>query len=530
MLDGVDTRDPEGGTAWTFFNYNIIDEVQVGGLGQPAEYGGFTGAVVNTITKSGGNRFSHPVRRDRYTNKSLASNNTSAEHRSRRTRAVATRRAATKLNDYTVQLGGPLKKDKMFFFVSVPALPDQDRTQTAATDPRQKSARGSTCKFTFQPTPNDNIDRVAAVRQLQPEGPDRAGARRTRSATTTRRSTRTRPSTSGTRSTARSSARRRSSRRSSPGYWGYYDLNPVDLAPTHYDGETGAYSGGARLRGPVRPGPQPGERRRSRSTRRRPARTTSSSAWKSSAATIRDRFAYVEEGRRSSTTTAVRRTSRTATAYDLQGKNKRESFYAQDQWKIGRLTLNLGRPCRQHPRRGQDDGREAVLDVLGRPAPRLRPGTSPARALRAQGVLRADVRRRDLPVVEPRGAGPDAQLRLPRRSNWETLTVDSATKREYAVSDDLKHPRVDEFNVAYEQQIGRKFKLTVTGIKKDYKNFVNSVLPGAMWTPYAYTNPMTKQPMTLYKWTNPSDFPAASISEHRHGKLQPRERRGGHES
>ena len=27
LLDGVDTRDPEGGTAWTFFNYNIIDEV-----------------------------------------------------------------------------------------------------------------------------------------------------------------------------------------------------------------------------------------------------------------------------------------------------------------------------------------------------------------------------------------------------------------------------------------------------------------------------------------------------------------------
>ncbi len=62
MLDGVDTRDPEAGTAWTFFNYNIIDEVQVGALGQPAEYGGFTGAMVNTITKSGGNRFSVPVR------------------------------------------------------------------------------------------------------------------------------------------------------------------------------------------------------------------------------------------------------------------------------------------------------------------------------------------------------------------------------------------------------------------------------------------------------------------------------------
>ncbi len=58
MLDGVDVRDPAGGTAWAFFNYNIVEEVQVGGLGQPAEYGGFTGAVVNSVTKSGGNRYS----------------------------------------------------------------------------------------------------------------------------------------------------------------------------------------------------------------------------------------------------------------------------------------------------------------------------------------------------------------------------------------------------------------------------------------------------------------------------------------
>ena len=78
MLDGVDTSDPEGGTAWTFFNYNIIDEVQVGALGQPAEYGGFTGAVVNTITKSGGNRYSS-LFEYRYTGKDLRGDNISDE-------------------------------------------------------------------------------------------------------------------------------------------------------------------------------------------------------------------------------------------------------------------------------------------------------------------------------------------------------------------------------------------------------------------------------------------------------------------
>ena len=36
--------------------------------------------------------------------------------------------------------------------------------------------------------------------------------------------------------------------------------------------------------------------------------------------------------------------------YDLQGDNRRTSAYAQDQWSIGRLTLNLGLRTGSHPR------------------------------------------------------------------------------------------------------------------------------------------------------------------------------------
>ena len=134
MLDGVDTRDPEGGSAWTFFNYNIIDEVQVGGLGQPAEYGGFTGAVVNTITKSGGNRFSS-LFEYRYTNKSLAGDNEPATDIAEQNPTLGDAVRGTKLNDYTVQLGGPIKKDKMFFFVQHPAVPDRAGPRRPARNP-----------------------------------------------------------------------------------------------------------------------------------------------------------------------------------------------------------------------------------------------------------------------------------------------------------------------------------------------------------------------------------------------------------
>ncbi len=90
LLDGVDTSDPEAGTAWTFFNYNIIDEVQVGSLGQPAEYGGFTGAVVNTITKSGGNRYSS-LFEYRYTEKGLRGDNITDEIKTAESNAACLR-------------------------------------------------------------------------------------------------------------------------------------------------------------------------------------------------------------------------------------------------------------------------------------------------------------------------------------------------------------------------------------------------------------------------------------------------------
>src|SRR5437870_1922789 len=116
LIDGVDTRDPSGGTAWTFYNYNIVEEVQFTGIGAAAEYGAFTGAVVNTITKSGGNRFSG-LFDVIYTKSSLASSNAPAS-------AIALNpnlgqvNKVNKLVDFTTQISGPIIKDKLFVFAS----------------------------------------------------------------------------------------------------------------------------------------------------------------------------------------------------------------------------------------------------------------------------------------------------------------------------------------------------------------------------------------------------------------------------
>src|SRR5207248_2946512 len=116
LIDGVDTRDPEGGTAWTFYNYNLVQEVQFQGIGAPAEFGGFTGAVVNTITKSGGNRLS-ALFDVLGSNSGLSSNNITPEIASQNP-SLANPAITKKYLDFTTQMGGPIRKDRLFYFVS----------------------------------------------------------------------------------------------------------------------------------------------------------------------------------------------------------------------------------------------------------------------------------------------------------------------------------------------------------------------------------------------------------------------------
>jgi len=57
-LDGVNVADAGSGQHWLLPSIQWMEEIQVGGLGAAAEYGGFTGGLINGVTKSGGNTFS----------------------------------------------------------------------------------------------------------------------------------------------------------------------------------------------------------------------------------------------------------------------------------------------------------------------------------------------------------------------------------------------------------------------------------------------------------------------------------------
>ncbi len=109
-LDGVDVSDPELGSQWVLPSMDWVQEVEVGGLGANAEYGGFTGAVVNLITKSGGNEFHGDVRAY-YSGGSLNSENAPE--------GVEGTNTVDKDIEGSVNLGGPLAQDKVWYFVSL---------------------------------------------------------------------------------------------------------------------------------------------------------------------------------------------------------------------------------------------------------------------------------------------------------------------------------------------------------------------------------------------------------------------------
>ena len=517
MLDGVDTRDPEGGTAWTFYNYNIIDEVQVGGLGQTAEYGGFTGAVINTITKSGGNRFSS-LSEYRYTNNNgfFSTSNANSSFIAQNP-SLGTSVQVLSMKDYTVQLGGPIKKDKIFFFASIQRYHIEQYNPPVRTETSPRF----NLKLTFQPTSNDNI-----ITSLQYDQYNQTG--RTGFIPGYAISNHNQTIDQDSPEIIYNINYRKVFNASTfleakfMGWWGYYDLNPVSQAPTHYDGGTGAYSGGAGYTAQY--------------ARTRNQLNAAVSKYAQFAGThnfkfgmeierssIRDRFQY--SGGLEYYDYYGAPSSAYGYSYDLQGKSKRESYYAQDQWKVmNRLTLNLG--LRVDHVAGEATTTGATLYNTWSYGPRL--GFAFDLSGKGTSVIRGYYGKLYDGAVFSSWSRAVPGLTPTNYYYWdgESYYLGKTVARTYNVdTNNIKHPEVTEFNASWEQQFMKQFKLTVTGIARDWHNFVNSELVGGQWstqslglsawdaTHAGFANPLGSSITTVpyYKWTNPVNVPVFLI-------------------
>lgn len=511
LIDGVETRDPEGGTAWSFINYNTIEEVQVQGLGAPAEYGAYSGAIINSVTRSGGNPFSGLF--DAYYSKSgLSSDNRSADVRTGNPTLEPSR--VKDYLDWTAQLGGPIIKDKLFFFLSF-----QRYHQTSNPDGPRKNYddlqhRGN-FKITYQPNPNDNFMAYLEADDYNIRG--RTGFDSTIE-TDPQTVSEDAPELIWNVQWRHLFGSKTFLEAKYLGWWGYYYLDPVTAGPRFYDGSTSSvrgssgnfyYADRARNEGQL-------------------ALTHFAEAFgqhnlkfgvQIERSKVRSRFGYPTGFNYYDLTSAYPSGQYSAYSYgyDYQARNHRESFYAQDSWNpSSRLTINAG------VRLDLMSGNSAAGDQLFKttsPAPRL--GFAWDVTGNHTTVLKGSYSQ----YYEAMFATYYEQALAGGRQDFVSCTYDGSShdpgcpagfyewdrvpfSAAYKVDPNIKHPRVDEWTVGFERALTKDVRLSVTGIWRENKNTIDTVFPDARWTPVTLPipdGPLAGQPLGLYKWTNRAD-------------------------
>lgn len=114
LIDGLDNNDNSiAGQSYIPILRDGYDEVAVLSSDYSAEFGRAGGAVVNVVTRSGTNAF-HGSAYD-------VINNSAFNSLSASDRADGTRKPVVVENTFGFSLGGPIKKDKLFFFWNIPA-------------------------------------------------------------------------------------------------------------------------------------------------------------------------------------------------------------------------------------------------------------------------------------------------------------------------------------------------------------------------------------------------------------------------
>lgn len=151
MIDGQPNKNTVTGGAAAQFNQETIAEFQVLTAGYKAEFGQGSGAIVNVITRSGGNGL-HGVGSIFHRNDAFDSSN-----------SLTAGQDAPELRryDYSLALGGPIVKDKVFFFGSGERI--TERRVLNFTFPTTGNAQADKILRDFE-TPFDNPSRIYETR------------------------------------------------------------------------------------------------------------------------------------------------------------------------------------------------------------------------------------------------------------------------------------------------------------------------------------------------------------------------------
>jgi outer membrane receptor protein involved in Fe transport len=142
QLDGVDITENFFNESSAEPNPDAIEEVEILSLGAPAEFGNLTGAVYNIVTRQGTNAFHGDVNFFWQGDGTTSNNTTDLKDGNGDfvdacpTEANPNKRCPffrDKFTDFTAQIGGPIVKDKLWFFASYGK--QQDNFGEIAVDP-----------------------------------------------------------------------------------------------------------------------------------------------------------------------------------------------------------------------------------------------------------------------------------------------------------------------------------------------------------------------------------------------------------
>ena len=132
-LDGTDGNDPAFGFSGGSPNRNWIDEIQIVALGANAQYGEYTGARVNAITRSGSNRFSGLA--EYWTTRSNWTGNNRGSlppDLARQFRPIE----VLERWETSEQVGGPIVRDRLWFFSGFGYYKDAERPPSFGNLPK----------------------------------------------------------------------------------------------------------------------------------------------------------------------------------------------------------------------------------------------------------------------------------------------------------------------------------------------------------------------------------------------------------
>ena len=151
LIDGLSTTDPVTSTFGTNFNFDAIQEISFQTGGYEAEYGQATGGIVNVVTKSGSNTFEGAFD-IRYSNQRFYEGSSKYPPWS----PYDPSKDTTSFYNPAFSLGGPLMKDKIWFFISV--QDEQAKTTPAGVDYSYKwDGQNYMGKITWQLSPSDTL-------------------------------------------------------------------------------------------------------------------------------------------------------------------------------------------------------------------------------------------------------------------------------------------------------------------------------------------------------------------------------------